>query len=801
MFNFRKVKTMEDGNENKTQIKKDQANYENKVRALRTACDNFGKYLKKEVTEETKFLDIAKEFEGEKNGFGKQMKKSWLLSRTSRRLNEMKKNLLKSKNETFDPQNINDFVKCFEFEREKLNNKGNIKRSAIDDKKVYDFFNENSKGSIREILINRQTEAQKESDALNKHAKTVFDQVTKSLAKSKQARDIATGVQKEVEQILSNIKDKGIKEEDITTFDKQNGKLKECISALQQATQNLEKQQNQTNEDMDNKENTNGEKWTSLNVLCRAIGANDAATDKLNGAVDKAEEVHAEVKESIEEAQKKAKEESIELNKDAEIVFDQASTSVAESKQARAEATDVQKEIAQTRTSVKSDREIEPKAKRKSVNLLDVQTKNLGQDKSESQQAAQDLIEKQKETEKIMKDTNSTPRERRDSINALRQATVANNAATGKLNGAVDKAEDAHTEVQENIEEAKAKPFDSETKTFTVETEADFEKIKDFKNEIQKVVVGEGITNIKDKAFRSCDSLASIDLGNATTIGDAAFAYCTSLASVNLGSVTTIGNKAFWLCDSLASIDLGNVTTIGENAFFRCMSLGRLVSIDFKNVEIIKERAFSGCTSLGSIDLGKITTIEKSAFSGCKSLKSINLGNVQTIGDCAFLGTALTSINLGNVQTIGDKAFLGTALTSINLGNVTTIGKEAFSSCTSLGSINLGNVTTIGEEAFSSCTSLGSINFESVETIGEWAFSGCKSLKSINLGNVTTIGDHVFTLCTGIKKVILPQDGKKAKEIKDIICKQTGKTAGDGKTNNTIEFVNDPEPAAATQET
>ena len=778
MFNFRKVKPMKDGNENKTQIKKDQANYENKVRALRTACDNFGNYLKKEVTEETKFLDIAKEFEGEKNGFGKQMKKSWLLSRTSKLLREMKKNLLKSKNETFDPQKIGDYLECFEFKREEPK-KGYIKRSAIDDKKVYDFFNENSKGSIREILIKRQEEAKEESIELNKQLSIVLDQADTSLAASGGTLGKATDVQKGVEQILSDIKKyKGIKEEDINTLNKQDKELQQCIDALQQATKNLGEQKKQTKKDMDNKENTNGEKWTSLNALCRAIGANDAATSELNSTIGKVKEVHTKVKESIEEAQKKAKEESIELDKDAEIVFGQANESLDASEEARDEATDVQNGMEKTRKSVRSDREIEPETKKESMTSLNGQIGELEQDKSGSQQATQELKKQQKETEKIIKDENSTPRERMDSLDALRQATVANDEATSQLNGTVGKAEEVHAEVKENIEEANANPFDSKTGTFTIRTEDDFKKIKGFKDKIEKVVVGEGITTIKDKAF----------------------AYCTALTSINLGNVTTIGDKAFWLCDSLASINLGNVTTIGEDAFFRCTSLGRLVSIDFKNVETIKERAFSGCTSLGSIDLGKITTIGESAFSGCKSLKSINLGNVTTIGDKAFLGTALTSINLGNVQTIGDNAFLGTALTSINLGNVTTIGKEAFSSCTSLGSINLGNVTTIGEEAFSSCTSLGSINFESVETIGEWAFSGCRSLASINLGNVQTIGDKAFLICTGLKKVILPQDGKKAKEIRDIICSQTRKTAGDG-NNNTIEFVNDPEPAAATQET
>ena len=204
MFNFRKVKPVEEGSKNKNQ--EDQKNYKNKVEALQKACKNFGEYLEEKVNEETKFVDIAKAFADKDTGFKDQMKKSWLLSRTSRRLNEMKKNLSKSKSKTFDPQKIDDFVKCFEFEREKLNNKGNIKRSAIDDKKVYDFFNENSKGSIREILSVKQNEAQKESNALDKKAKTVFVQANESLDASEEARDEATDVQNGMEKTRKSVR-------------------------------------------------------------------------------------------------------------------------------------------------------------------------------------------------------------------------------------------------------------------------------------------------------------------------------------------------------------------------------------------------------------------------------------------------------------------------------------------------------------------------------------------------------------------------------------------------------------------
>ena len=638
MFNFRKVKPKGNGSKNKNQ--EDQKNYENKVEALRTACKNFGDYLKG-VDENTEFNAIIEKFKDENKCFGKQMKKPQLLSRTSRRLNEMKKNLSKFKSKPFDPQKIDSYVECFTFKPKTSNSKGNIKRSAIDDEKVANFFNGKNNDSICGILSVKQKEAQKESGELNKQVSIALDQADESLDASKKARDEATGVQKE---------------------------------------------------------------------------------------------------------------------------------------------------IAQTRTSVKSDKKIEPKTKRESMTSLNGQIGELGQDKSESQQAAQDLIEKQKETKKIMKDENSTPRERMGSLNKLRKATVANNAATDELNGAVDKAEEVHAEVEKDIEEAKADLFDEKTGTFTIRTEADFIRFKILGNNIEKVVIGEGITTIGELKFHDGTSLKSINLGNVQIIGESAFKGCKSLASIDFKNVQTIEERAFEGCTALASIDLGNVQIIGKSAFKGCTALA---SIDFKNVQTIEERAFEGCTALASIDdLENVTTIKDHAFDSCKALQSVDLKNVEDIECSTFDGCKkLQHVNLGIATGIGEDAFSGcTSLKSIDLKNVTDIYERAFAKCIRLKNVDFKKVTFVGEQAFHNCKALQSVDLKNVETIGKQAFYKCALLESADLENVTTVEDEAFFGCKKLGLVTLPADRKKAAEIKKIILGQTN--TSDDKFEG-IVFVND----------
>lgn len=100
------------------------------------------------------------------------------------------------------------------------------------------------------------------------------------------------------------------------------------------------------------------------------------------------------------------------------------------------------------------------------------------------------------------------------------------------------------------------------------------------KDKLEKVILGDSVTEIDDDAFRGCTSLHEIVIPNSVTkIGDDAFMNCTSLYEIVIpNSVTEIGNGAFYGCKSLEEIVIPNsVTYIGPGAFKACTFLRRIV--------------------------------------------------------------------------------------------------------------------------------------------------------------------------------------------------------------------------------
>ena len=140
-----------------------------------------------------------------------------------------------------------------------------------------------------------------------------------------------------------------------------------------------------------------------------------------------------------------------------------------------------------------------------------------------------------------------------------------------------------------------------------------------YRNLLQSVYVGAGVTSIGSYAFGSCYSLASITIPDSvTSIGSYAFESCNSLASVTIpNSVTNIGDSAFGSCYSLASVTIPNsVTNIGYGAFSSCYSLASITIQD--GVTSIVAYAFSYCYSLASVTIpNSVTNIGDSAFSSC----------------------------------------------------------------------------------------------------------------------------------------------------------------------------------------
>ena len=289
-------------------------------------------------------------------------------------------------------------------------------------------------------------------------------------------------------------------------------------------------------------------------------------------------------------------------------------------------------------------------------------------------------------------------------------------------------------------------------------------------DDIQTVVIEDGVTSISPDSFYECIALTSVTIGNSvTTIGNYAFWLCSALTSVTIpNSVTTIGKYAFDGCTSLTSVTIPNsVSTIGNSAFYGTawynnqpdgLVYAGKVAYKYKGtmpkgtaIEILEgtlgiaDNAFWGCSGLTSVTIpNSVTSIGDYAFWGCWSLSSVTIPNsVTTIGENAFEGCrGLTSVTIPNsVTTISDATFAHCCgLTSVTISNsVTSIGDNAFWHCSGLTSVTIPNsVTSIGENAFSNCSGLTSVTIgNSVTSIGGNAFEGCSGLTSVHISDLT----------------------------------------------------------------
>lgn len=211
---------------------------------------------------------------------------------------------------------------------------------------------------------------------------------------------------------------------------------------------------------------------------------------------------------------------------------------------------------------------------------------------------------------------------------------------------------------------------------------------------LEKLVIPEGVTSIEKAAFYYCDNLKTVNLPNSLTkIGKSAFQYCKSLETVTIPpNITNFDTAVFTYCESLKKVNISDgATIIGGYAFNGCTSLIDISIPDsiinmgngtFKNcenlsrvtipdsVQYIGNEFFYGCKSLSSVSLSNnLTSIPDSAFSGCSSLKEITLPYyVSAIGTDAFNKTSLEVINIGEkLKSLENLPIHSTSLKAINV--------------------------------------------------------------------------------------------------------------------------------------
>ena len=333
---------------------------------------------------------------------------------------------------------------------------------------------------------------------------------------------------------------------------------------------------------------------------------------------------------------------------------------------------------------------------------------------------------------------------------------------------------------------------------------------------IRKVVIGTGITDIGESLFLNCSRLCEVEISDTVTklgwncfygccsltdieipesvaiidtdsfdgcinlrnvtipdsveiIGEEAFYGCFALADVRLPkNLKSIGRSAFRYCHSLTSIELPeSMTEIDAGSFFCCTGLESVTIPD--SIVKIGSSAFSGCTSLREINIpDSVVSIDNNAFRECSSVTELTIpDSVTSLGSRVFsYCSSLQTVAVGNgLKSIPDKTFLGcTELRSAVLGDsIEEFGNNSFESCTSLKEINIpSKLTVIPNCTFNGCKSLDNVTLPSgIAKIGEKAFADCKSLKSIAVpANTTSIDDTSFWNCSSLEEITVDSRNK-----------------------------------------
>lgn len=184
-----------------------------------------------------------------------------------------------------------------------------------------------------------------------------------------------------------------------------------------------------------------------------------------------------------------------------------------------------------------------------------------------------------------------------------------------------------------------------------------------YADQIKKVVLPTGITELGNCAFDGCVNLTQINLPEGLTcLGEFGFNLCHSLASVTLPStLKTIDAYAFSDCIALETLVIPEgVTSIGDYAFAGAINLANLTVP--KSLKVIGNVAFMNCPKLEQLPLPEDSQLE--------SIRSL-----------AFVDTGLKEFTVpATVTEIAYQAFVNTQLERITfLGNAPFLNQSPYS--------------------------------------------------------------------------------------------------------------------------
>lgn len=338
---------------------------------------------------------------------------------------------------------------------------------------------------------------------------------------------------------------------------------------------------------------------------------------------------------------------------------------------------------------------------------------------------------------------------------------------------------------------------------FTYVGYLDFAKL----NNLESIIIPEGVVEIKSSAFKESKQLKSVTLPSTlVTIGEDAFKNCELLESINLPeSITTIQSCAFGFCNLTEVILPSGITEVANSLFIKCPNLTK-VSIP-NTVTNIGMSAFQGCGKLVDVNIpDNVTIIGSNAFGDCTRIKSVTIpGSLVSNDGSVFAGcVSLQYVTIcEGVTSLSNNMFLDCrSMKNIVIpSSVTSISGGAFWGCAGEVEMNSKIVETDLEQdkggfirGWLMCSNISKIVLgKTITKIGNYAFHGensveCKSLKEVIInGDITSIGQGAFYNCIGITEITIPESVSSIGSyaffncgVKTVYCKaKTPPTGGD----------------------
>ena len=321
-----------------------------------------------------------------------------------------------------------------------------------------------------------------------------------------------------------------------------------------------------------------------------------------------------------------------------------------------------------------------------------------------------------------------------------------------------------------------------------------------YRDQIEEVVIEEGVVNLSTYALHGMTSLTAVTLPSTLEeIGEGSFESCTALTYICIpDSVKTIGHYAFRYCEGLRSIHIpASVTTIGVRAFSDCPYLHEFYfygdAPEFNDQAIMDSEYItiyydgSGWSDVKALfDYLTFETWEPGEYDdsgtnvsgeGIKSQTSGKYGEdiewnydeasaVLTLsgkGEMQEPVTIMTQDETTGAVTISYSTNavpwdpFSTQIKVVDISDgITSITRYAFYWLSQLESITIpDSVTTIGKQSFVHCVKLQSLTFgDDLMSIGEEAFKDCTALKEIYLSdNLANVDKSAFSGCEALKDV------------------------------------------------